>query len=229
MNQIKVIAFDADDTLWVNEPYYQDAEKVFCNLLEEFMPQDKTSAELFKTEIANIDKYGYGAKSFTLSLIETAIRISNKKVSAETIEKILDLGKSLLQTPVELLDDIEFLLNNLKSKYRLAVATKGDPIDQHRKLISSGLLPHFHHIEIMQEKNETEYQKLITRLNINPEEFLMIGNSLKSDVLPVLAMGGRAVHIPFHTTWQHEHADNKIAAGQYHEITKLTELLTILK
>jgi putative hydrolase of the HAD superfamily len=228
MERIKVIAFDADDTLWVNEPYYQDAEKSFCKLLENYLPEKEISDELFKTEMDNLEKYGYGAKSFMLSMVETAIRISKRKVSIEIIETIINIGKSLLEKPIELLDDIEFLLNNLKSKYCLIVATKGDLIDQQRKLNSSGLLHHFNHIEIMNDKNETEFQKLINRLDIKNEEFLMVGNSLKSDILPVLSIGGQAVYIPYHITWQHETAKIDSVFEQYREISKLTELLNIL-
>ena len=229
MERIKVIAFDADDTLWVNEPYYQDIEKLFCKLLENYLPADKISEELLKTEISNLDRYGYGAKGFMLSMIETALKISDKKVSPETIDKIIILGKSLLERPIELLDDIEFILKNLKNKYRIIIATKGDHLDQQRKLNSSGLLHHFHHIEIMNDKKEMEYQKLIKHLGIKTEEFLMVGNSLKSDILPVIAIGGQAVYVPYHTTWQHETANNDNTFRQYHEISKLTELLNILQ
>jgi len=227
MDKIKVIGFDADDTLWVNEPYYQDVEKTFCKLLDNYLPADKVSAELLKTEIDNLDRYGYGAKGFTLSMVETALRISDNKLSAKTIDTIIQIGKSLLEQPIELLDDIDFLLNNLKNKYRLIVATKGDLLDQQRKLNTSGLLHHFHHIEIMHDKNEIEYQKLFKRLDIKNEEFLMVGNSLKSDILPVISIGGHAIHIPYHITWQHETADNNNFA-KYREISKLTELLNIL-
>lgn len=229
MNRIKVIAFDADDTLWVNEPYYQEVEKLFCKLLDNFLPATEISAELFKTEIGNLGLYGYGAKGFMLSMVETALRISDKKVSSETIDKIINLGKSLLEKPIELLDDIEFTLNNLKTKYRIIVATKGDLLDQHRKLNGSGLLHHFHHVEIMNDKNEAEYHKLLKHLDIKTEEFLMVGNSLKSDILPVIAIGGHAVYIPYHTTWQHETTNNDNAFKQYREISKLKELLNILQ
>lgn len=228
MDRIKVIGFDADDTLWVNEPYFRDAEKLFCTLLANHLPAEDISAELFKTEIGNLDRYGYGVKGFTLSMLETALRISDNKVSGEIIDKILILGKSLLEKPIELLDDIEFLLNELKGKYILIVATKGDHLDQQRKLNGSGLIHHFSHIEIMNDKKETEYQKLIKHLDIKSEEFLMVGNSLKSDILPVLSIGGHAVHIPYHITWQHETVNNDDAPRQYHEISKLAELLTIL-
>ncbi len=228
MNRIKVIGFDADDTLWVNEPYYQEVEKIFCKLLENYLPTKEISVELFKTEMENLEKYGYGAKGFMLSMIETALKISNNNVSSETIDKILKLGKDLLEKPIELLDDIEFSLNHLKSNYLLVVATKGDLLDQQRKLNSSGLLHHFHHIEIMHDKNETEYKKLLKRLDIQSEEFLMVGNSLKSDILPVLSIGGQAIHVPYHTTWQHETINDESTSKDYHTITKMKELITIL-
>ncbi len=228
MEKIKVIGFDADDTLWVNEPYYQEAEKIFCKLLDSYLPEDKVSAELFKTEIDNLDIYGYGAKGFTLSMVETALRITDNKLPSKTIDTIIQIGKSLLKKPIELLDDIELLLNNLQGKYRLIVVTKGDLLDQHRKLNSSGILHYFNHIEIMHDKNETEYLRMLKRLDIVTEEFLMVGNSLKSDVLPVLSIGGHAIHIPYHTTWQHEKSNNNINSEKFQKISKLTELLSIL-
>jgi putative hydrolase of the HAD superfamily len=229
MNKIKVIAFDADDTLWVNEPFYREAEKIFYNLLDGYLPEPEIEKELFKTEIGNIEKYGYGIKGFMLSMIETALRISNNRVDAGVIGKIIGLGKTMLEKPVELLEDVEFVLNNLKNKYSLVVATKGDLLDQQRKLDRSGLLHYFHRIEIMNDKNEPGYQKIITELGIKNEEFLMVGNSIKSDILPIIAIGGKAVHIPYHTTWEHEHADNKNAVGKYYEISDLKELLKILE
>lgn len=228
MNQIKVIAFDADDTLWVNEPHYQEAEKLFCELLRNYLPPADISAELFKTEMDNLAKYGYGVKGFMLSMIETALRISNKQISNDKLEEIINIGKKLLEQPIELLDNIDFVLDRLKNNYILIIATKGDLLDQHRKINSSGLLHHFHHIEIMHDKIESEYQKIINRLSIKNEEFLMVGNSVKSDILPVLSIGAQAIHVPYHTTWQHESSNNSNASGQYREIATLTELLNIL-
>jgi len=213
----------------VNEPYFQEAEKTFCSLLENFLPRKEISAELYKTEISNLEKYGYGVKGFLLSMIETALRISNKKVPSEIIEKIINLGKSILEKPTELLADVDFVLNKLGSNYKLILATKGDLLDQHRKLTKSGLGHHFHRIEIMNDKNESEYRELLKRLEIRSEEFLMVGNSLKSDILPVVSIGGQAIHIPYHTTWQHETTDKKNISGLYCEISKLTELLEMLK
>src|ERR1700753_1120734 len=170
---IKVIAFDADDTLWVNEPYFQNTEKKFCALLEEFMPQNTLSRELLKIEIANLALYGYGIKGYILSMIEAALKISDKKIGLDAIELIMEYGKGMLTDPIELLDGVEDVLATLKKHYRLVVATKGDLLDQERKLKKSGLSHYFHHIEVMSEKKEEDYLKLIKHLEIQPEEFMM--------------------------------------------------------
>lgn len=225
---IKVIAFDADDTLWVNEPYFQETEQKFCQLLEDYLPQHAVSQELFKTEIQNLALYGYGIKSFMLSMIETALNVSNKTLSVDIIEKAIEYGKELLERPIELLDKIEEVLQVLKNHYRLVIATKGDLLDQERKLQKSGLTPYFHHIEIMSDKQEKDYHKLIKHLDIRPAEFLMIGNSLKSDVLPVLSIGGHAIHVPYHTTWAHEHLEHKIEHENFKQVEKIIEILPFL-
>ena len=225
---IKVIAFDADDTLWVNEPYFRETEDKFCSLLEDYLPHHSVAQELFKTEVANLALYGYGIKGFMLSMVETAMRVSNNTIHVSVIEKALQYGKELLAKPIELLDGVEDLLKALKDRYRLVVATKGDLLDQQRKLTKSGLEHYFHHIEIMSDKQEADYKKLITRLDIEPEAFLMLGNSLKSDVLPVLAVGGHAVHIPYHTTWAHEHVEHTIDHANFRQLQTITEILALL-
>jgi putative hydrolase of the HAD superfamily len=226
---IKIIGFDADDTLWVNEPYYRQIEKQFMEYLRDYMPEETLIQELFNTEIKNLELYGYGAKGFVLSMIETAIRISEGKISNQTIDKIIGLGKSLMDMPIDLLDDVEFVLDKLKSRYKLVVATKGDLLDQERKLRKSGLSSLFHHIEIMSDKKESEYRKLISNLGIEPSEFLMIGNSLKSDIIPVLNIGGSGIHVPFSITWDHEKvADNMIDFSKFRSVEKLIDVLEIL-
>lgn len=225
---IKVIAFDADDTLWVNEPYFQETEKKFCALLEDYVPQHTAAQELFKTEIQNLALYGYGIKGFMLSMIETGLRVSNNTLDMATIEKTIQFGKDLLEKPIELLDDIESVLNKLKTQYRLVVATKGDLLDQERKLKKSGLEHYFHHIEIMSDKQESDYKKLIRHLDIRPDQFLMVGNSLKSDVLPVLAIGGHGIHIPFHTTWEHERIEHHVEHANFRQVNKVSELVSLL-
>jgi putative hydrolase of the HAD superfamily len=226
---LKAIAFDADDTLWINEPYFQETEQKFCGLLEDYVPHHTAAQELFKTEMQNLTLYGYGVKGFILSMVETALRVSSNTIPLPVIEKAIALGKDLLAKPVELLDDVEEALHLLKkNQYRLVVATKGDLLDQERKLKKSGLEHYFHHIEIMSDKQEADYTKLIKHLDIAPHEFLMIGNSLKSDVLPVLAIGGHAVHIPYHTTWVHEKVEQKIEHPHFRQANSIKELLPSL-
>lgn len=228
-NDFRIIGFDADDTLWINEPYYQETEQQFCELLAGFCPAEAISQELFKTEIQNLELYGFGAKGFTLSLMETALRISRNQVSLATLEKIIRLGKELLDKPVVLLDGVEEVLNELhKRGIKLIVATKGDLLDQQRKLAKSNIEKYFHHIEIMSDKKESDYLKLLAHLDIKPEHFLMIGNSLKSDIIPVLNIGGYGLHIPYHTTWQHEKnanvEDNQEKFREIEHISKVMEI-----
>jgi putative hydrolase of the HAD superfamily len=225
---LKVIAFDADDTLFVNEPYFQETEQKFCALMQDYLSHQGLSQELFKTEIANLNLYGYGIKGYILSMIEAAMKISNNTISLEIIEKIIQYGKELLEKPIELLDGVEETLKALSGKYKLIVATKGDLKDQQNKLHRSGLGHYFHHIEVMSDKQEINYTHLLKRLEINPEEFFMIGNSLKSDVLPVLGIGGYAVHIPFHTTWEHERISHKVEHPNFKTLDKIIDVLPIL-
>jgi putative hydrolase of the HAD superfamily len=225
---IKVIAFDADDTLWVNEPYFQNTEKKFCSLLEEFLPEQDLSRELLKIEIENLALYGYGIKGYILSMIETALKVTDNTITNEAIERIIGYGKELLNEPIELLDNVEEVLKALQGQYRIVVATKGDLLDQERKLKKSGLSHYFHHIEIMSEKGEEDYLKLIRHLDIRPEEFMMIGNSLKSDVIPVLNIGGHAIHVPYHTTWAHEHVETTLEHNNFRHVERLEEVLGLI-
>ena len=225
---LKVVAFDADDTLWDNEVFFQQTEKKFCQLFEDYLPQHTVSRELLQTEIRNIELYGYGIKAFMLSMIETAIRISDKNVEAKIIEKVIDLGKDHLQHPIELLDGVEDVLKALKPRYRLVMATKGDLLDQERKLKKSGLETYFHHIEIMSEKGDADFIKLIRHLDIPPEEFIMIGNSIKSDILPVLNIGGHGIHIPYHITWEHEKVETSVDHPRFRQVEKITDVLQFL-
>jgi putative hydrolase of the HAD superfamily len=225
---LKVIAFDADDTLFINETYFLETEEKFCALMSDYLSHQGLSQELFKVEIANLKLYGYGIKGYILSMIEAAMTISNNTIPIEIIEKIIQYGKELLEKPIELLEGVEETLQALHGKYKLVVATKGDLLDQRRKLHNSGLGHYFHHIEVMSDKQEIDYTDLIHRLDIQPSEFFMIGNSLKSDVLPVLAIGGYAVHIPFHTTWAHEKIDHQVVHENFKTIEKLTDILEFI-
>jgi len=225
---LKVIAFDADDTLWVNEPYFRQTEEQFYTLLGGFSSQHELERELLKTEIENLALYGYGIKGFMLSMIETALRVTNNTISVDVVGKILDLGKQMLDQPIELLDGVEDVLLSLKDKYRLVVATKGDLLDQERKLKKSGISHYFHHIEIMSEKDDANYLKLIKHLDIKPDELMMVGNSLKSDILPVLNVGGYGVHVPYHITWAHEQIEHSIDDERFKSVVGIRDILGFL-
>ena len=226
--KIKVIGFDADDTLWVNETYFREAELEIQKLLSVYETPNQIDQELFKVEIRNLPIYGYGIKAFTLSMVEVALELSNYQVPNKTIEAILNIGKNMLEKPVELLDGVEEVLKTLSKNYRLILATKGDLLDQERKLQKSGLTDYFHHIEVLSDKQETNYSKLLNHLDIKPSEFLMIGNSLKSDVLPLINIKANAIHVPFHTTWAHEEVtENEINGKTYKTISSLRDVLEL--
>jgi putative hydrolase of the HAD superfamily len=223
--KLKIIAFDADDTLWHNEHFYKETEDRFTDLLKDYMPRHSISRELLKIEIQNLPLYGYGIKAFALSLIETALKISGNTITGDDIEQIILFAKEMLDKPVEILEGVETVLKGLQGKYRLVMATKGDLLDQERKLKKSGLEKYFHHIEIMSEKKVDDYRKLISQLDISPHEFAMVGNSLKSDALPVLELDGYAFHIPYHVNWDHEVIKHKV---EHPNLTQLNQLITIL-
>lgn len=228
MNRIRVIGFDADDTLWVNEPYYREAEDSFIRLISGYGVQEDIASALFKTEMANLELYGYGIKAFMLSLVECAIELTRGRVRADTISKIIGIGKQMLQRPIELLDNVPAVLRSLSPHYRLIVATKGDLLDQEGKMHRSGITSFFHHVEVMSDKKEEQYRLLLDHLDIEPSEFLMIGNSMKSDILPVLELGSAAIHVPFHTTWAHEEVDSEPATGRFYRVNGLKEVLELI-
>lgn len=228
-SNIKVIAFDADDTLWVNETYFRVAENEFAQLLNDYETKNKIHQELFKKEIENLKHYGYGVKGFMLSMIECALELSNNQIDPKTINKILEIGKEMLEKPIELLDGVEEVLKSLYGTYKLIVATKGDLLDQERKLERSGILKYFHHVEVMSEKKDPDYKKLIGHLDIDPSELLMIGNSLKSDVLPLIEIGASAIHVPFHTTWAHEEVNEQQSRNKdFKTLSNIREILEML-
>lgn len=226
---IKVIGFDADDTLWVNETYFREAEIEFAKLMSPYETANKVDQELFRMEMKNLPLYGYGVKGFILSMVEMALELSNNDLAEATINDILDIGKNMINKPVELLEGVEQVLKSLFGKYKLILATKGDLLDQERKLEKSGLLDYFHHIEVLSDKKEMNYSRLLNHLEIKPSEFLMIGNSLKSDIIPIVNIGAHAIHIPFHTTWAHEHVTAEETNGKkYRTIKGLLDVLNIL-
>ena len=213
---IKVIAFDADDTLWDCQSYFSEVERQYCKLLAPYCDAEKVTAALFQTEMRNMAELGYGCKAFTLSLIENAISITDGRITAKEIGEVLALGRSLLHLTAEPLPEVRETLSALDPRpstlnpqptYRLAVLTKGDLIDQRNKLRRSGLEPFFDHVSIVADKTEDEYRQLCKDMDIKPEELLMVGNSFKSDIEPALAIGAYAAYIPFHVTWAHEHTE----------------------
>ena len=226
---IKVVGFDADDTLWINEPFFTEAEDKFCNLLLAFDTPGQIKSELLKNELENLDNYGYGIKGFMLSMIETAMTVTDNTLDPKVLGSIIEIGKNMINKPVDILDGVEHVLDTLHSKYRLILATKGDLVDQERKLNKSGLIKYFHHIEILSDKKAGNYEGLLKHLDIMPENFLMVGNSLKSDIIPVANLGAHAIHVPFHTTWaleqveihEHEHLN-------YHTVKHIKEILQYL-
>ena len=227
-DEIKVIGFDADDTLWVNEPYFRIAEEKFIRLMTAYGVEDDIYGILFKTEMANLELYGYGIKAFMLSLLESAIKLTEGTITSRSIEEIIGIGKEMLQRPIELLDDVTFVLEKLALRYRLIVATKGDLLDQERKMKRSGISSFFHHIEVMSDKKEQQYIQLLHHLDIQPCEFLMVGNSMKSDILPTLKLGAWTIHVPYHTTWAHEEVKKDPISNQFFRINHLREILDLL-
>jgi len=225
----KIISFDADDTLWVNETFYQNIEKEFITLMSKYHNTDFVTDEIHKTEIENLEIYGYGAKGFMLSTLETALRVSEGKVKTDDLNRIIEMGRGLINESITLLDGVEDILHKLTAAgYKLIVATKGDLLDQERKLRKSGLERYFDHIEIMSYKTEKEYLKLLDHLGVEAEDFLMIGNSMKSDILPVLNIGGYGIHVPHHTTWAHELVDGIGEQKKLWKIEHINELAEIL-
>ena len=205
---IETIAFDADDTLWHNETLYQDAQAQLEALLSPWAKADQTRSLLTEIELENLTLYGYGIKAFTLSMLETALKVSQNQVDPLVLQKILKLGRSMLQAEVTLLPNVENVLETLSSTYRLMIITKGDLLDQTSKVARSGLESYFSLIEVLNQKTPEAYQSILDKNRLEIEHFLMVGNSLRSDIDPVLALGGLAVHIPAGTVWEHEMLDD---------------------
>ncbi len=201
---LRLLAFDADDTLWHNETHYAETQEAFRQLLRPFHDDGWIDARLHDTEMRNLRHYGYGIKGFTLSMIETALELTEDQLDGAGIRRVVDLGKAMLDKPVEPLPGVAEVLQELSESFDLMVITKGDLFDQETKLAKSGLGTHFSKVEIVSEKDRAAYTTILERYGIPSAGFTMVGNSVKSDILPVLELGGRAVHIPYHTTWAHE-------------------------
>jgi len=224
------IAFDADDTLWPNQPYFDHVEAQLLHILTPYADHATINARLYDVQRANMQLFGYGAKSFMLSMIETTIQLSGGAVVGAEIQQILDLGKELLRFPIEPLPDVVEVLTELKHRgHKLLILTKGDLFDQESKIARSGLGDFFDYVEIVSEKNVPTYQRLFTRLGATPENFVMIGNSLKSDILPVARLGFPAIHVPYHANWIHEHVPAELLAEvEFQVVTRLGEVLELV-
>lgn len=224
---IKYLALDADDTLWMNEPIFVRTQDACRDIIGKYVSNPKEmDSKLYEYEKKNLRLFGYGIKGFLLSMIETVVELSEGKVSGIEIQQIIDLGKEMLEHPVHLLETVEKSVKTLSEYFVLMVITKGDLFDQENKLARSGIADYFQIVEVVSEKNEVTYRNLLERHNIPAEQFLMVGNSLKSDVLPVLQAGGHAIHIPYHTTWELEKvSEHKLADYTYTELGRMSELV----
>ncbi len=201
---ITTIGLDADDTLWHNENLFEDHHQKYCELLSEYHDSKTVESVLYETEMRNLELFGYGIKGFTLSCIETAISLTNGEIKAEEIRRIIEHCRQMLLHPVELFEGVSDVLQTLSERFRLLLITKGDLRDQERKIAKSGIAHCFEHTEVVSDKTVEAYARILQRNQIPVEQFMMIGNSLKSDILPVLDLGGHGVHIPYRITWEHE-------------------------
>lgn len=228
MTQFNLLAFDADDTLWHNESHYQKTQERFQALLAPYVSTQTTKDALYATEMRNLKHFGYGAKSFALSMIETAIELTDGRVQGSEIQQIIDAVKGMLTNDIGLLPDVQETLAVLARRYPLMLITKGDLFDQESKLARSGLAGYFDHVEIVSEKTSDVYAALLDKTNVAPERFLMVGNSVRSDILPVVEIGGHAVHVPYHVTWAHEAATDHGSDG-YHQLERIEQLPDLLR
>ncbi len=224
------VGLDADDTLWINEKYFHETEEKVMKLIEPYYEGPDLSAEMSRTELSNLELFGYGAKGFILSLIETAVRVTNGGIPGSSVGRIISFGKDLIKMPVILREDIPEVLELLrKDGHELVLLTKGDLLDQRRKLDKSGLGRYFTHVEVMQGKTEDDYRQFFGKYSISPDSFVMVGDSLKSDVVPVLAAGGWAVHVQGGTTWEHESFDGGIENERFFTANKLGEVVSMVE
>ena len=224
-----LIAFDADDTLWENEYLYKEGRARFQEVLRKFTHPQESGKRLDEIEVDNIQWYGYGIKSFVLSMLEAAIEVSNAAIPAQELREILEIAHRMIEEKVRLYDDTVETLATLEKQYALMLITKGDTWEQYRKIQKSGVMNFFRYIEIVPNKTEKTYKHLLTKYHINPSRFLMVGNSLRSDVLPVVNIGGQAVFIPKGSTWAHEHVtENERRQIIYAELSHLGELPSYL-
>lgn len=223
-----LLALDADDTLWHNERLYAAAQVKLAHMLAPFASSNQVEKKLLENESANIKLYGYGIKSFVLSMIETALQLSDHEIPAAVIADLLQTAKDMISADVELLPGVETALKQLAPTYRLMIITKGDLLDQRAKLERSGIAGYFSGIEVVVEKTADVYRALLDQLGVDARRFLMVGNSLRSDILPVVELGGHAVYIPSELTWEHERVDD-VSVDGYHQLKSMDELPGLLQ
>jgi len=227
---VRVVGFDGDDTLWHSETRFHVTQGEFHELLERHVPEADADRRLAEMELKNLGIYGYGVKSFTLSMLETAIELTEGQIPASDLKVILGWGKRMLMEPTELLDGVEETLHKLSPSYDMLLITKGDLFDQESKLAQSGLGDLFLGVEILTEKNVDSYRGVFRRRSIQPEDFVMVGNSLRSDIVPVVSLGGHAVHIPYEVTWDHEHVpEEEMPKEGWRRIASIRELPGLLE
>ena len=225
---ITTIGFDGDDTLWHNEMLFSSTQEKFRDVLLRYTTADDIDGRLYATEVRNLALFGYGIKGFMLSMIETAIELTEGRISGSDVHRLIAFGKAMLQHKVELIDGVPGVLTQLGKSYRLILITKGDLFDQESKIARSGLAERFAAIEIVSEKDAGVYRGILDRQGVAAADFMMIGNSLRSDILPPIELGAAAVHIPYHVTWQHEAVD--IAdRGTHHTLSRITELPALIR
>lgn len=222
--RIDAIGLDADDTLWHNEVIFEETHTHYCELLSRFHDADTVARTLHATEMRNLELFGYGIKGYALSSIETAISLTQGQISAEEIRSIVDLAKDMMRRPVVLLPGAEEAVRLLARDHDLILITKGDLHDQQRKIARSGLADLFIHTEVVAEKDRSTYARVLKRSRVHPERFIMVGNSIKSDILPILDLGGTAIHVPYQTTWIHERADRPEGNDRFHQIESMATL-----
>jgi len=223
------IAFDADDTLWHTERMYVDAQAKFGQLLAQYHSPEWIAGRLYQTETRNLQHFGYGVKAFILSMIETSVELTEGRISAAEIKALIDTGRAMLTADLDLLDYAAETVAALAERYPLMVITKGDLLDQESKIERSGLSRYFRLVEIVSAKTRASYARLLERHEIDPQRFLMIGNSLRSDILPVLEIGGQAVYVPYALTWAHESGDAPQDMPGFHQVDHLGQLPALLE
>lgn len=230
MSRVDLLAFDADDTLWENERLYLEAQAEFARLLSRYCFPDSIGEALYQIETRNLEHFGYGVKAFALSMIEAALELTEGRISGQELQTLVDHAKGMLYAKVELLDGVLQTLELLKDEFTLMLLTKGDLFEQQNKIARSGLEGYFRHIEILSMKTGPVYRSTLEKYSVAPERFLMVGNSLKSDILPVLEIGGQAVYIPHELTWQHEQAEPPpVGTPAYYQLENFGRLPALLE